>query len=80
MGEGSDCPDIYLLCVEFSAEYFWGEVEGSSAEGVPELFGTMNRPAEVANFGHSLHHTLFTWQITMFSSLISRWMTSYLCM
>ena len=42
VGQCSDRPNVYLLVVLLSHEYFWGQVERSAAEGRAELLSAVD--------------------------------------
>ena len=75
----SDRPDIHFFVIAIFLENLRGEVERSSAEGCPKFTWVhlIYCPAEIANLHVSLHYSILTIMITMFSGLMSRWRTLF---
>ena len=62
----SQSPDIYTLIVGVSDEDLRTEVQGSPAEGGPELTASINAPTKITNFNDSLmKHHIFGLEIPM---------------
>lgn len=55
VGQHADRPQVHLLVVPRALQQFWREVEGRAAEGAPEFFLFVDRPAEVAELDVALN-------------------------